>query len=919
VSFAQGLPHSGACAIYFSARELDMSRSLSEAAHRRKAGRMVSKKSCFAVAALTVTLALNGSSELAGQSGLAVESGELWFVELDTSLDTFRARAKDSAVDFTERYVYQRVWKGVSVRASADAAASLGRLRGVKAVFPVLNVELEPVDTASPELLYALAMTGADVAQQNLGLSGAGVKVGVIDTGVDYDHPDLGGGFGPGSRVVTGYDFVGNRYSSSGSGGALKPHPDKDPDDCNGHGTHVAGIIGANGDPDAGGVRGVAPGVTFGAYRVFGCEGTTHSDIMLAAMERALADGMDVVNMSIGSAFQTWPQYPTAVGADALVDAGVVVVTSIGNSGANGVYSASAPGVGRKVIGTASFDNTHVELALFRVSPDARAIGFMPAAAAPDPPTQGSVPLARTGTPASDADACLVSGESPLPAGSLAGKIALIRRGTCGFYEKSMNAQNAGAVGVVLYNNVAGLLTPTVAPVPPTAPPITIPVVFVQAVDGVLLNDRIASDPTTLTWTDEREYFVNPTAGRSSSFTSFGLTAELDLKPNIGAPGGAIRSTYPLEAGGYAVISGTSMASPHVAGAAALFLEAHPTASPAAVKTALQNSADLVPHPTLSNPDFVHRQGAGMVDIDDAITATTTVTPSELSVGEGTSATPKMFELTIANNSTGPITYTLSHQPALPTLLSTFSPSTTTSPLGAAVLSFAPSSLTLPAGAMGNVNVTITPPPNTGGAEVLDKGVYGGSIVVAGEGRTYGVPYAGFIGDYQSIQVLASLAASCPLSPFPWIFKVGGETICVAATPTAPAVTIAGFTRQAEGATYNIEDRNDRPVILYHRAHQSRRLEIRAIDVATNQTYPVAAFDYLTRNATSTGLFSYTWDGKTLFTNPAGKVHRKGLPDGAYTLQIVVTKALAEPNNPAHIETWTSPTMNITHVSLTTQ
>ena len=144
------------------------------------------------------------------------------------------------------------------------------------------------------------------------------------------------------------------------------PHPDAYPDDCNGHGTHVAGIIGAN---DATGLKGVAPDVTFGAYRVFGCEGSTESDIMLAAMERALADGMDVLNMSIGSAFQ-WPQYPTAVASDRLVNKGMVVVASIGNSGANGLYSAGAPGLGQKVIGVAAFDNTNVFLPYFTVQCD---------------------------------------------------------------------------------------------------------------------------------------------------------------------------------------------------------------------------------------------------------------------------------------------------------------------------------------------------------------------------------------------------------------------------------------------------------------------------------------------------------------------------------------------------------------------
>jgi minor extracellular serine protease Vpr len=129
------------------------------------------------------------------------------------------------------------------------------------------------------------------------------------------------------------------------------PVPDPDPDDCQGHGTHVAGIVGANGD-----AVGVAPEVTFGAYRVFGCDGSTTADIMIAAMERALADDMDILNMSIGSAF-TWPQYPTAVASDLLVDAGMVVVASIGNSGASGTFSAGAPGLGEKVIGVAAFEN----------------------------------------------------------------------------------------------------------------------------------------------------------------------------------------------------------------------------------------------------------------------------------------------------------------------------------------------------------------------------------------------------------------------------------------------------------------------------------------------------------------------------------------------------------------------------------
>src|SRR5829696_2330048 len=364
-------------------------------------------RSVAAAVATALTIAGGGASYVRAQAQVAAEDDTgLWFIELNGSVETFRGQAQAAGIAYSERFAYRRIWKGLSLQSSAEAASLLGRLSSVKAVFPVLKVNMGPVEAASPELIHALAMTGADVAQNALGLTGTGVRVAVIDSGIDYHHPDLGGGFGPGYRVVTGHDFVGDAFDLGGSGGALIPHPDNDPDDCSGHGTHVAGIIGARGNPETGGARGVASGVTFGAYRVFGCDGSTSSDIMLAAMERALADGMQVLNMSIGAAFQTWPQYPTAVGADALVDAGMIVVTSIGNSGANGVYSASAPGVGRNVIGVGSVDNTHIELPTFTAAPDATKFGYFGATAAAQAPTSGTFPLTRTGTPTTVDDAC---------------------------------------------------------------------------------------------------------------------------------------------------------------------------------------------------------------------------------------------------------------------------------------------------------------------------------------------------------------------------------------------------------------------------------------------------------------------------------------------------------------------------------
>src|SRR5699024_6275087 len=158
-------------------------------------------------------------------------------------------------------------------------AALLAQSDAVEAVFPVLSISVPPEERSEtkPEMVSALAMTGADIVQSELGYTGEGIQVGILDTGVDYDHPDLGGqGEGtafPTDRVTVGHDFVGDDYNADPASEAYQPvpHPDSDPDDCYGHGTHVAGIVGASGDPADGGVRGVAPDVTFGAYRVFGC------------------------------------------------------------------------------------------------------------------------------------------------------------------------------------------------------------------------------------------------------------------------------------------------------------------------------------------------------------------------------------------------------------------------------------------------------------------------------------------------------------------------------------------------------------------------------------------------------------------------------------------------------------------------
>ncbi|MGE0032104.1 MAG: S8 family serine peptidase [Steroidobacteraceae bacterium] len=866
------------------------------------------KKSLSAAAlcsALVLSLGLATASAQEAVSRSEAENSDLYFVELmgkpvadGNTLANVRAEksrfmraAALAGVRFTQRRSYDTLFNGYSVRVGASQRAALARLPGVVRIWQVDRISLPDYEMSSggaaPDLATAIAMTGASIAQSELGFTGAGIKVAVMDTGIDYDHADLGGDgvdrsnstVFPTARVVAGWDFVGDDFDFDQT-----PVPDAYPDDCNGHGTHVSGIVGADGE-----VVGVAPGVTFGAYRVFGCDGSTTSDIMLAAMERAFADGMTVLNMSIGSRAQ-WPQYPTAAASSRLVKRGMVVVASIGNNGPggsapDGPYAAGAPGVGANVIGVASFDNTHVTQPAFAVSPDGALFGYSSATAAATTPTSGSLVMSKTGTPTTVDDGCVAYAD-PAPH---AGKAVLIRRGTCAFHIKALNAQNAGAAAVVLYNNAAGVLNPTVA----GTPAITIPVVAIQAADGATIDGRIAAGETTLTWTDELTSVPQATGGLISGFSSFGMAADLTLKPDVGAPGGSIYSTVPLDQGGHGTISGTSMSSPHVAGAVALLLESRSKRQyPAtAVRDRLQNSADpklwnLSPGTGLL--DNAHRQGAGLLDIDDAILATVDISPGKLSLGES-QAGPQTRTLTIKNSGASSVTLNLSHVTAISTGPKSLTNYATVSYFGSdATASFSADSVTVPAFGAATVDVTIT------AATGPDRGQYGGYIVLTpeGAGQSYSVPYAGFIGDYQTLQVLTPTA-----NGFPWLAQIAGGF----------------FNNRPTGATFTMVG-DDIPNFLIHLDHHSERIEL-TVKATNGQPYFHISDDIkVGRNTTAGGFFAFTWDGNTFRSmGYSGLAPTKTftVPDGDYIVTIKVTKALGSKNNPAHIETWVSPVITI--------
>jgi subtilisin family serine protease len=828
-----------------------------------------------------------------------------WFVELESAPAAdgtaesvvanehgrFRAQARAEGIRYRERFSYDTLFNGISVSATDADAAELRNLDGVTAVYPVNTVTLgdpEPTAAFKSELAYALTLTGADVAQSTLGFTGRGIHVAVIDSGIDYDHPDLGGCFGRGCRVTTGYDFVGDDYDDERKDPTWQPvpHPDPYPDDCFGHGTHVAGIVGANGA-----VRGVAPDVTFGAYRVIGCHGGASDDVLLAALERVYRDGADVVNMSLTDAFNAWPQSPTAKAAARLVRRGIVVVTAAGNNLSGGLYAAGAPGVGDGVIDTTSVDNKVQYTPAFTVSPDDRTVRVVPGNGSAPLPASGTGTFARTGSVTSTDDAC-----NPLPPGSLDGKIALVRRGTCVFNDKAVNVVAAGAAGLVVYNDDSPFIGV------PFVPGIPIPVVFIDKPDGELINARMDAGPVTLTW-GAIAAVPNASAGLMSAFPSMGLAADLTLKPEIAAPGGGIRSTVPIELGRYEVASGTSMASPHVAGAAALYLQAHPHADPRDVAAALENTADPISS-VAGALEPVVRQGSGLVDVDDAILATTRITPGTLSLGDDRRRTRQW--LTVVNRGRAPVTYALgtAAAPAIAGRDITLArlepnPSAVTFTLGGRPVS----SLTLPPRGSARIGVDIVPD-----AALSEGAVYGGFVTFtpADGAPPLRVPYAGYKGDYQAVPVLTPTSQG-----FPWLARQTGLSTTDLVLPV--------YTRQDAGAVFTLAPVTfgsragaDVPFVLVHLNTFARRLRVDVLRPGKTRSLGVALEQQYVPRSQVENLFAPSWGLSTALPfDGTVKLGRKRLrlPNGDYQLQLNAERPLADRWTPP--ETWTSPVFRI--------
>jgi minor extracellular serine protease Vpr len=555
-------------------------------------------------------------------------------------------------------------------------------------------------------------------------VAGAGVKIGDIDTGIDETHPffdPTGFSYPPGfpkcdaadsnshhqdqdckyvsPKVIVAKVFYNKAHQQGLDAQAIQDH-----------GSHTAGIAagvtgqtavvnGVNIDD----LSGIAPGAWLGNYNVFpGNVLNARSEDILNAVEAAIADGMDVLNLSLGGTYHGNNDL-LSIGLDNAVDAGLVVAVAAGNSGP-GPNTVESPGRARKVITVGASTNQHFVGQPFTYPAGGgttigAAVGDFP------PLPAGSFDLFDT-----HSNGC--AGVDP----GAAGKVAIIDRGACTFSTKVRNAIAAGAIGVVVINNVAG---DPVAMGKDGLGGDNLPAVMISKNDGAALR---ASGQTTASADATFQEFITP-GNRDilAGFSSQGPTAvDFAIKPDVTSVGVNVLSsitcvgkpnTCPGDGTGWAFFQGTSMSTPHIAGSAAVLLNLHPDWSPAQVKSALVNRADLVIKDAVTGLHDVGptAQGAGRENLSVAADGTTWLDPVSASFGKVTLGHPTSLTMTLHNPTGTDQTFDVSVTKFTP---STFG-GTVPSVYDAGILSAGddrisvPNSVTVPANGSTTMTVTV--------------------------------------------------------------------------------------------------------------------------------------------------------------------------------------------------------------------
>lgn len=507
-------------------------------------------------------------------------------IELDQKKVKDNILSKKIHMDFI--HDFRTTFNGFSGKVKYADIEKIEKLPLVKKVY-IANEYQRP----EPDLETSKDMVGS-IETWEMGYEGEGTVIAIIDSGIDPSHRDmvlsedtipkltkdlvenliekeklLGKYYT--EKVPYGYNYYDRNHEIRDIGPGASEH-----------GMHVAGIAGANGDTENGGIKGVAPEAQLLAMKVFSNDpiySSTYSDIYLKAIDEAVKLGADVLNMSLGSPAGFYlPDSAENIAITNATNNGIVCTLSAGNAGQmtwgwesfDSTYLGypwkqnpdigvvSIPGLNKDTIQVASVDNRYTRANSLTYELDGKV---------------HKVPMIIAGninpTDVFDGPVEFVDGGSghPTELTNVAGKIALIVRGglTTSFVDKLSNAQAAGAIGVIVRNHEAGgdelvnMLTPD---------NLQIPAVFIGYNDGLAL---MSLEEKFVTFTDEIVAAPNPTGGLMSSFSSWGTTSSLNLKPEITAPGEPIYST--LNNDRYGVMGGTSMAAPHVAGGSALVME----------------------------------------------------------------------------------------------------------------------------------------------------------------------------------------------------------------------------------------------------------------------------------------------------------------------------------------------------------
>ena len=529
--------------------------------------------------------------------------------EVELKLDNLRSKGLQFKVVDILTYVLHG--------AVIETSYKIGAIRSIAVDMKVYHDASLMVNLEKSSELVGATNTHKLLTDSGEPITGKGVVVAILDTGVDYTHPDLGGTIGPDQKVLGGFDFVDD---------------DGDPLDMDGHGTAVAGIIGANGQ-----IKGIAPEVSILAYRVVDRMGNVKSTDLLRALEKASQDGADVINLSLGTKEEIGA---LTYAVQNIVDSGIVVVAATGNSGAR-AFGEPAGRKGVIAVG-ASLNNVSTPR-------DAEVIinddGFELIAAIMNGSL--SVPNGVTGKVvyvnfARHRDVATLD---------LTGKIAIAERGGATgelvyFSEKESNVALKGAIGLIIHNNDdSGLFLGNL--IGSHNPPNyvgKIPVVSISGRDGKYLVDKLINgDDVEVTILTHRSAQIM--ADRVAFFSSIGPVSPFYMKPDIVAPGANVNTTS--VDGKYSIVDGTSFATPHVTGAASLLLQLHPDLTPELIAGVLSpTSKVLIDQYRIIIPSSI--QGSGRLDVFSAVTSPLALDPYylvfHLAAGQSTDTkTVKLF------------------------------------------------------------------------------------------------------------------------------------------------------------------------------------------------------------------------------------------------------------------------------------